>query len=112
MALGRKDNANNRANMQSSALEGSVSMLHVLFYTVISLSLRRGQPWFGQTACTFVSQLILPEMYAVFGWVTKAYLLNHRLKASLFVKGVFQHAGLPCPAVVVKHAASMTNLED
>lgn len=67
VALGRKDTANNRGNMQSSASEGSVSMLHVLFYAVVSLSSRRGQPWFGQTVCTFFSQLILPEMYAVFG---------------------------------------------
>lgn len=49
--------------------------------TQLSLfSLRRGKPWFGQTACTNSD------------WIRQAYQRNHRHKSS-YVDRVFQHAG-------------------
>lgn len=41
------------------------------------------------TGLCFVSQLILPEIYVVFGWIRQAYLTDHRLRASSMSTGYF-----------------------
>lgn len=66
----------------------AVSMLHALFYTVKSLSFRRGLPWFAQTACTLLANTFYLK-YMLYLAVRQAYLTNHRLKASFMSEGYF-----------------------
>lgn len=79
--------------MHQLDLYPAVSMLHVLYYKVKSYSLKRGKPWFGQTACTPLANSFY-FIYTVYLAESDTGLCNKpQVQSLIHVYGVFQHAG-------------------